>query len=92
MADVLIEEKTSTAESVEPPWNVVVHNDPINLMTYVTMVLQRVLGFSRDRAKKHMLEVHKKGRSVVWMGSREKGELLVQQLHGFLLLATLEKG
>ncbi|MDQ3626477.1 MAG: ATP-dependent Clp protease adapter ClpS [Verrucomicrobiota bacterium] len=73
------------------PWQVVVHNDPINLMSYVTMVFQKVLGFSRDKAEKHMLEVHQKGRSVVWSGVRERGELYVQQLHGYLLLATLER-
>ncbi|HEX8372298.1 MAG TPA: ATP-dependent Clp protease adapter ClpS [Chthoniobacterales bacterium] len=91
MADTLIEEKTSTEEAVDRPWNVVVHNDPVNLMSYVTMVFQRVLGFSRKRAEKHMMEVHKLGRSVVWTGEREKGEMIVQQLHGFLLLATIEK-
>ena len=91
MAETLIEEKTSTEESVDQPWNVVVHNDPVNLMSYVTMVFQRVLGFSRKRAEKHMMEVHKAGRSVVWSGEREKGEMIVQQLHEFLLLATIEK-
>lgn len=91
MADTLIQEKTSSKTEVERPWNVVVHNDPVNLMSYVTMVFQRVLGFSRSRAEKHMMEVHKAGRSVVWTGEREKGEFIVQQLHGFLLLATIEK-
>ena len=91
MADTLTEEKTRTKESTERPWNVVVHNDPVNLMSYVTMVFQRVLGFDKKRAEKHMMEVHKAGRSVVWTGEREKGEMVVQQLHGFLLLATIEK-
>ncbi len=73
------------------PWQVVVHNDPVNLMSYVTMVFRRVFGYSKEKARKHMLEVHQKGRSVVWTGEREKAEMYVQQLHGFLLLATLEK-
>ena len=68
-----------------------VHNDPVNLMTYVTMVFQRVFGFPREKAERHMLEVHQKGRSIVWNGARERAELYVQQLHGYLLLATLEK-
>jgi ATP-dependent Clp protease adaptor protein ClpS len=68
-----------------------VHNDPVNLMSYVTRVFQRVFGWDKARAEKHMLEVHEQGRSVVWSGDREKAELYVQQLHGFLLLATLEK-
>jgi ATP-dependent Clp protease adaptor protein ClpS len=81
-----------TRRKVEPdlPWNVVVHNDPVNLMSYVTMVFRKVMGFSREKAEQHMLEVHHKGRSVVWAGGREKAEFYVQQLHGCLLLATVE--
>lgn len=84
------EAKTSTRSSVEPPWNVVVHNDPVNLMSYVALIFRKVLGFSKEKAQKHMLEVHQKGRSIVWTGSREKAEFYVQELHSHLLLATLE--
>lgn len=77
--------------SLDTPWNVIVHNDPVNLMSYVTKVFMKVLGFSQERAEKHMMEVHKLGRSVVWTGERERGELFVQQLHAYLLLATLER-
>jgi len=86
-----IEKETRTEEEVDLPWQVVVHNDPVNLMSYVTMVFQRVFGYPRDKAEKHMLEVHQKGRSILWSGMRERAELYVQQLHGYLLLATLEK-
>ena len=74
------------------PWNVVAHNDPINLMDYVAKVFIRVFGFTKQKAERHMMEVHKKGRSIVWTGGRERAELYVQQLHGFLLQATIEKG
>lgn len=86
-----IEKREATSEEIEMPWNVVVHNDPINLMSYVTMVFQRVFGYPRERAEKHMLEVHHNGRSILWSGVRERAELYVQQLHGYLLLATIEK-
>ena len=86
-----IEKQEATSEKIEMPWNVIVHNDPINLMSYVTMVFQRVFGYPRERAEKHMLEVHHNGRSILWSGVRERAELYVQQLHGYLLLATLEK-
>ncbi len=76
---------------LDVPWQVVVHNDPVNLMSYVTLVFQKVFGYSRARAERHMLEVHQQGRSILWTGAREKAELYVQQLHGYLLLATLEK-
>ncbi|MFL6594753.1 MAG: ATP-dependent Clp protease adapter ClpS [Chthoniobacterales bacterium] len=86
-----IDEAISSAEDLDIPWQVVVHNDPVNLMSYVTMVFQKVFGFTRDRAEKHMLEVHQQGRSIVWSGVRERAELYVQQLHGYLLLATIER-
>jgi ATP-dependent Clp protease adaptor protein ClpS len=86
-----IEQETRTAEELDLPWQVVVHNDPVNLMTYVTMVFQKVFGLPREKAEQHMLEVHQQGRSVLWCGMRERAELYVQQLHGYLLLATLER-
>ena len=89
MAETVVETKVET--SLGTPWNVVVHDDPVNLMSYVTMVFQRVFGYPREKAERHMLEVHHKGRSVLWAGMREPAELYVQQLHGYLLLATLEK-
>jgi ATP-dependent Clp protease adaptor protein ClpS len=89
MPETVVE--TETEIRLATPWNVVVHNDPVNLMSYVTMVFQKVFGYSRDRATRHMLEVHHLGRSIVWSGEREQAELYVQQLHGYLLQATLEK-
>ncbi len=91
-ADVATPEcETREEQSVAPPWSVIVLNDPVNLMSYVTMVFQRVLGFTKDRATRHMLEVHHQGRSLVWSGAREQAESIVEQLHGYLLLATLEQ-
>ena len=86
-----IEKETRSEEDLDVPWQVVVHNDPVNLMSYVTMVFQRVFGYPREKAERHMLEVHHNGRSILWSGMREPAELYVQQLHGYLLLATLEK-
>ena len=90
-AEPTIEKQTRSEEDLDLPWQVVVHNDPVNLMSYVTIVFQRVFGYPRERAERHMLEVHHKGRSILWSGMRERAELYVQQLHGYLLLATLEK-
>ena len=87
--DVFQEEKTEVAADV--PWNVIVHNDPITKMNYVTMVFRRVFGYSREKAEVHMMEVHQKGRSVLWSGARERAEMFVQQLHVYQLLATMEK-
>jgi ATP-dependent Clp protease adaptor protein ClpS len=91
MTETFVEEETKTAEALDLPWNVVVHNDPVNLMSYVTRVFQKVFGYAREKAERHMLEVHQQGRSIVWTGLREPAEVYVQQLHGYLLLATLER-
>ncbi len=84
-------EAPETDVDLDLPWNVVVHNDPVNLMSYVSLIFRRVFGFSREKAEHHMMEVHELGRSIVWTGEREKAELFVQQLHLHLLLATLEQ-
>lgn len=84
-------QQEKTSEALDVPWNVVVHNDPITKMSYVTMVFQRVFGYPKEKAEEHMMQVHKKGRSILWSGARERAELYVQQLHGYQLLATLEK-
>ncbi|HWL53998.1 MAG TPA: ATP-dependent Clp protease adapter ClpS [Chthoniobacteraceae bacterium] len=83
--------KTETRTELDLPWNVVVHNDPINLMSYVTLIFKKVFGYSTQKATEHMMEVHQKGRSILWSGARERAELYVQQLHAHLLLATLER-
>jgi len=90
-AEPTIEKETRSEDELDLPWQVVVHNDPVNLMSYVTMVFQRVFGYPREKAERHMLEVHHNGRSILWNGLREPAELYVQQLHGYLLLATIEQ-
>ena len=72
------------------PWIVIVWNDPINLMTYVTFVFQKLFGYSLEKATKLMLDVHEKGRAVVSSGPREKAELDVFRLHEHGLWATME--
>jgi ATP-dependent Clp protease adaptor protein ClpS len=72
------------------PWVVIVWNDPINLMSYVTYVFQKLFGYSREKATKLMLDVHQKGRAVVSSGPREKAELDVFRLHEHGLWATME--
>jgi ATP-dependent Clp protease adaptor protein ClpS len=73
------------------PWLVVVWNDPINLMSYVTFVFQKLFGYSLEVAHKLMLDVHYKGRAVVTSGPREKAEAHVTRLHQHGLWATMEQ-
>ena len=67
------------------------HNDPVNLMSYVTWVFQRLFGYSEDKAHKLMLDVHHKGRAVVSAGAREKMEHDAARLHSYGLWATVSK-
>ena len=73
------------------PWHVVVLNDPVNLMSYVTMIIQRIFGYSETKATLMMLDVHQKGSCIVWTGEREKAEYFLQQLQSYQLLCTLRK-
>jgi ATP-dependent Clp protease adaptor protein ClpS len=73
------------------PWVVIVWNDPINLMSYVVLVLQKLFGYNRAKATELMLDVHHKGRAVVSNGTREKAELDVFRLHEHGLWATMQQ-
>jgi ATP-dependent Clp protease adaptor protein ClpS len=75
----------------ERPWIVLVWNDPINLMDYVTFVFQKLFGYSLAKAEQLMLDVHLKGRAVVSQGTREKAELDVFRLHEHGLWATMQQ-
>lgn len=73
------------------PWTVVVWNDPINLMSYVSFVLRKLFGYTQAKADTLMMDVHTKGRAAVSNGPREKAELDVFRLHEHGLWATLEQ-
>lgn len=73
------------------PWVVVVWNDPVNLMSYVVYVFQKLFGYSREKATHLMLQVHHEGRAVVSSGAREKAEIDVSRLHAHGLWATMQK-
>jgi ATP-dependent Clp protease adaptor protein ClpS len=76
---------------VDTPWVAIVWNDPINLMSYVTYVFQKLFGYSREKASKLMYDVHYKGKAVVSTGSREQMEHDVSRLHAHGLWATLQQ-
>ena len=72
-------------------WNVIVWNDPVNLMTYVVFVFMKVLAFPQEKATEHMLQVHRLGKSLVATETREKAELYHQQLQAHGLTVTMEQ-
>jgi ATP-dependent Clp protease adaptor protein ClpS len=73
------------------PWLTIVHNDPVNLMNYVTWVFQKLFGYNREKAEKLMLDVHHKGRAIVSSGPRERMEHDASRLHAYGLWATVDK-
>lgn len=86
-ADPGVDAEVTTAREV--PWVVIVWNDPVNLMSYVTYVFETLLGHPRATAQRLMLDVHRKGRATVASGAREPMEAVASQLHGAGLWATI---
>ena len=82
---------TATITRLDRPWNVIVLDDPVTLMTYVTQVFMEVFGYPQPKAQRLMLEVHHTGRSVVWTGAREQAEVYAQKLIAYHLLVKLEQ-
>ncbi|HEX6968237.1 MAG TPA: ATP-dependent Clp protease adapter ClpS [Micromonosporaceae bacterium] len=73
------------------PWVTVVWDDPVNLMSYVTWVFQKLFGYSHDEAEKLMLTVHHEGKAVVASGARERMEYDAARLHAYGLWATVDR-
>ncbi len=86
-------ERPESEELTTPdtPWVTVVWNDPVNLMSYVTYVFQTYFGYSKSKAEKLMMDVHKKGKATVSSGTREEMERDVEAMHSYGLWATLQK-
>lgn len=75
----------------ERPWVVVVWNDPVNLMSYVVLVLQKLFGYSRQKAVRLMRQIHEEGKAAVSHGTRDQAENDVARLHAHGLWATMER-
>lgn len=89
--DVTEKDEVDTTIDLDTPWIVLVWNDPINLMSYVTFVFQKLFGYSLEKATELMLDVHEKGRAVVSTGTRERAEVDVYRLHEHGLWATMQQ-
>lgn len=87
----ITERFSETIEEVARPWVVIVWNDPVNLMSYVVWVLQKLFGYSREKASKLMMQIHTEGKAVVSSGTRDKAERDVGRLHAHGLWATMQQ-
>jgi len=86
-----VEESLDLYAAPLEPWQVVVWNDPVNLMSYVVRVFRTYFGYSRDHATTLMLAVHHDGHAIVATGPRETMEVHAQAMHDFGLWATVRK-
>ena len=84
-------ESEATSDERDRPWNVVVWNDPVTLMSYVVYVLRKLFGFDESKATRLMLQIHHEGRAIVASGTREHSEMNVHRLHAHGLQATLSQ-
>jgi ATP-dependent Clp protease adaptor protein ClpS len=82
---------TDDAAATDTPWQTIVWNDPVNLMSYVTYVFQKLFGYPQEKATKLMLDVHHKGKAAVSSGSKDKVEADVAKLHAAGLWATMQR-
>ena len=91
MTDVLEDIRLDEDLLLGKPWTLVVWDDPVNLMTYVTWVFTSYFKFSKQKAERLMLQVHTEGKAAVASGSREEMERHVEAMHGYGLQATLQQ-
>ena len=85
-----VKKETGSKGQFAPTYYVVCWNDPVSLMVYVTHVFMKLFGWERQKAEKHMMEVHEKGKSVLVREGAEKAEFYVHQLQNYKLQATME--
>ena len=85
------EETVEEYGDLDRPWVTIVWNDPVNLMTYVTYVLQELFGYDEPTATTLMLQVHEEGRAIVSSGPREKMEHDTSRLHAYGLWASYQQ-
>ena len=86
-----VEQDTKSADELAPTFNVICWNDPVNLMAYVTHVFMKIFGWKKQKAEKHMMEVHENGKSVLVREGAEKAEFYVHELQKYKLHATMER-
>ena len=81
LPEAVPDEQTDTRTRRQPPYAVVLHNDDLNTMDFVVIVLRKVFGYTVEKCAKLMLEAHESGRAVVWVGPLEVAELKADQIH-----------
>jgi ATP-dependent Clp protease adaptor protein ClpS len=66
----------------EPPYAVVIENDPDHTFEYVIDTLRRVFGYGWLKAVWLTTQVHVRGRASVWIGPLETAEFKRERILG----------
>ena len=73
--------ETDDVTTTDKPWIVIVWNDPVNLMSYVVYVFQKLFGYSREKATRLDAPGAPRGQGGRLRRHREKAEADVARLH-----------
>ncbi|MDA0709148.1 MAG: ATP-dependent Clp protease adaptor ClpS [bacterium] len=79
--EITIEDQTKTLHI--PPWNTVLLNDNDHTYEYVIQMLCKITRVHPNTARKMASEVDSAGRVIIFTGSRERCELMQQQIHNW---------
>jgi len=82
---------TGTDQMLDVPWEVILWNDPVSLISLVVRVLRKVFSYDLAKAERMTMQVHNEGKSVVWSGDNEQAAAYCVALHGYALTATIQR-
>ena len=83
---------TDTMQRLDAPWEVVLWNDPVSLISLVVRVLRKLFAYDLATAERLTMTVHNEGKAVVWVGDKEQAAAYCVALHGYALAATIQPG
>ena len=88
----LLDQKPSEVKIKSPKYKVLLHNDPVNSMEYVTTTLREVVPqLSEQDAIAIMLEAHNSGVGLVIVCDLEPAEFYSESLKSKGLTSSIEK-
>lgn len=73
-------EPSAAKPKKQPPYAVVLFNDPEHTFQYVIETLGKVFGYSAEKCFALTEQVHHQGRGIVWSGTLELAELKRDQI------------
>lgn len=88
----VLEKKTADLKNKSPKYKVLLHNDPVNSMDYVTITLRQVVPqLSEQDAIAIMLEAHNTGIGLVIVCDLEPAEFYSESLKSKGISSSIEK-